>query len=85
MQLSRRAAKDRKLLMYDTDLWSLYIGICLETGMYRGVKCSRIVVCAVFRLGDPVIQDSSSLPCRARRDFSQFDAICFLLGFWEVK
>lgn len=29
--------------------------------------------------------DSCSLPCRAREDFSQFDLICFLLGFWEAK
>lgn len=60
----------------------MYIGIYLETGIYRGVEGSCIVVCAVFKLYDPVIRGFSSLPCRGRKVF--FPPWCGLLsaGFW---
>jgi len=45
------------------DLWELYIGIYLETGIYRGVKGSCIFFFAVFKLYDPVIRGFCSFIC----------------------
>lgn len=65
------------------DLWNLYIGIYLKTGIYRGVKGSWLAACTVFKLYDPVVRGSCSLPCRTRKGFfSTLMQSLLSAGFW---